>query len=412
MNSRFFASLVLLWPLMASAVIENKPIEITGGSLLDPVSISHAGDGSGLLFINEQGGQIRIINPDTGVMEATPFLDLSGSGTNTVLAPTPDQYWSEQGLLGLAFDPAYSSNRRFYVYYTSNGSTTGCPQAPASGDVVVSRFERDALNPLQADPASEQCLLLIRQPSTNHNGGQLAFGPDGMLYIGTGDGGGQGDPNENAQNMNSLLGKILRIDVSGSSYSIPADNPFVGTGSREEIWALGLRNPWRFSFDRQNGDLWIADVGQATWEEINFQPASSTGGENYGWDCREGPAAYLPFNDVNPDCPSLEGKFTEPVISYSHSETGGCSITGGYSYRGPLAYLHNRYFYGDYCSGDIWMALKENGQWLSRKVFNDAPGLTSFGEGENGALYYVQGTSLYRITGDIFEGSFEGSPLN
>jgi glucose/arabinose dehydrogenase len=375
--------------------IQLQPL---AGGFQRPVYITHAGDGSGRLFVVEQDGRIRILHTD-GSITPTPFLDI----TSRVRSPA-DGGGNEQGLLGLAFPPGYAQKGHFYVYYTNQ-----------DGNNLVVRFGLTG-NPDVADPASEEQILLLEHPgASNHNGGQIAFGADGYLYIGTGDGGGGGDPNGNAQNPASLLGKILRIDVEYSTptaaystylpclnksegqvqntaYRIPADNPFVGqTGYREEIWALGVRNPWRFSFDRQTHDLYIGDVGQNTYEEIDFQPASSSGGENYGWNVMEGNHCY---NAATCDSTGM----TPPVTEYDHSL--GCSVTGGVAYRGT-AYpaMQGIYFYADYCSGRIW-GLQNNSGWQSLMLLDSSLSASSFGEGESGELYLadLSGGSIYQVT--------------
>ncbi len=263
-------------------------------------------------------------------MLPTPFLDISDrveSGS------------SERGLLSVAFHPDYAENGRFFVNYTNK-----------DGDTVISRFQVTA-DPNVADAATETILLTIPQPFPNHNGGQLQFGPDGYLYVGMGDGGAAADPQGNGQNEGTLLGAMLRLDVDGVSaeanYAVPADNPFINSEGRNEIWATGVRNPWRFSFDRLTGDLFIADVGQNIWEEVNFQPANSSGGENYGWDIMEGMHC---FSD---DACDSSGTVL-PIYDYQH-ENGRCSITGGYVYRGQqFPALTGNYFFGDYCTGEIW----------------------------------------------------------
>jgi glucose/arabinose dehydrogenase len=363
-----------------------------------PVQITNAGDGSNRLFVVERAGRIQILGGGT-------FLDIS----SIVLSG------GEQGLLSVAFPPNYTHSGTFYVYFTD-------ARAGNAGNNVLARFSVSASDPDLADPASERILLTFEHPDqTNHNGGQLMFGPDNYLYIGTGDGGGSGDPYENAQDLGSLLGKILRIDVgasdailptpgpyrlflplvaaqSGPEYRIPADNPFVNTaGARGEIWAYGLRNPWRFSFDRATGDLWIGDVGQGAWEEVDFQPAGDPGGENYGWDCREGLHAYNDTNgDLNANCTGLT--FVDPVYEYGHT-AGRCSITGGYVYRGS-AYpaLDGIDFFADYCSGGVWGLQPDGGTWaISPELVNSGFGASSFGEDESGELYLV------RLDGTIYQ---------
>jgi glucose/arabinose dehydrogenase len=327
--------------------------------LAAPVGVTHAGDNTGKLYVVERAGRIRLI--DNGTLLPTPFLDISTS----VLSG------GEQGLLGLAFPPGYATTGRFYVNYT---------RVP-DGNTVIARYQRTA-NPNVADPASDNILLTIPQPFANHNGGQLAFGPDGFLYIGLGDGGSGGDPQNNAQNDNSLLGKILRIDVESgvSPYAIPPTNPFVSTaGARGEIWAIGLRNPWRFSFDRLTGDLYIADVGQSSFEEVNFQPATSPGGENYGWRIMEGSHCF-----GDPACSSAG--LILPVAEYDHGQ--GCSITGGFVYRGQ-AYprIQGVYIYADFCSGRFWGLKNDNTVWRNELLLAEPHSISSFGEDEAGNLY-------------------------
>jgi glucose/arabinose dehydrogenase len=372
-----------------------------------PVHLTHAGDGSGRLFITEQVGRIRIY---TDRLLSTPFLDI----TAKVRSPFSNG-GSEEGLLSAAFPPDFAEQGYFYVYYT-NGA----------GNNRVSRFHISA-DPNVVDPDSEELILLLEHPThANHNGGQLAFGPDGYLYVGTGDGGGGGDPQSNAQNPGSLLGKLLRIDVAGSpdpdptpqppaafstffpllfpgsrpalveaSYSIPPDNPFSGEpGYRDEIWALGLRNPWRFSFDRQTGDLYLGDVGQGSWEEVDFQAAASSGGENYGWDILEGVTCFGSSSCDN-------SGFTPPVHVYSTRSQGSCAVTGGFVYRGQ-AYpgMQGIYFFGDYCNGKVWGMQPEAGDWAIQELDDTDTLISSFGEDQSGELYLMdRGGSVYRITG-------------
>jgi glucose/arabinose dehydrogenase len=320
-------------------------------------------DGSGRLFVIEKAGRIRILENDQLVQ--APFLDITdrvGSNGN------------EQGLLGLAFHPAYQQNGRFFVNYTDR-----------NGDTVISRFQVSGV-PNVADPSSEVKLLGVDQPYANHNGGVLAFGPDGYLYAGLGDGGSQGDPNANAQNTGVLLGKILRLDVDAAeSYAVPTDNPF-----GNEVWAYGLRNPWRFSFDRSTGDLYTGDVGQNQWEEVDFLPAGSPGGTNFGWDHREGAHDY--------EGGGPQG-MVDPVAEYSHQE-GGCSITGGYVYRGAMPEWNGIYLYGDYCTGFIWGLLQTDSGWQSQRLFDLDVTITSFGQDQAGELYLVSDTGgIFRLTG-------------
>jgi glucose/arabinose dehydrogenase len=310
---------------------------------------------------------------------AEPFLDI----TDRVGSAN-----SEQGLLGLAFDPEYVQRGTLYVNYTDR-----------QGNTVVSRFSGTS-DPDRAEAASEVVLLTLDQPASNHNGGHLAFGPDGALYIGTGDGGGAGDRYGNGQNGQTLLGALLRLDVDGGQpYAIPADNPFVGNGAvRDEIWALGLRNPWRYSFDRSTGDLYIADVGQNLYEEINVQPAGDPGGNNYGWPIMEGRHCFPA--DRTCDRQGL----TLPVAEYDHAQ--GCSVTGGYVYRGQrYPFLNGIYLFGDYCSGRIWGMAQRAGtdSWQVSLLAQASVRLSSFGEDEAGELYLVDiaGGQLFRITAQL-----------
>ena len=331
-----------------------------------PVEIAHANDSSGRLFVVEQGGRIRVIR--NGLLLSTPFLDLSAANGG------PVRTGGEQGLLGLAFHPAYASNGRFYVFYTrALGSDPG-------NEIVIQRFNRSPSNPDLADASSGSIVLTIAHPQfTNHNGGKLAFGPDGYLYIGVGDGGGGGDPFNAAQSLGDLRGKILRIDVDGGApYAIPPTNPF-----GNEIWAYGLRNPWRFSFDRLTGDLFIGDVGQGAWEEIDFEPRGSGGGRNYGWRIFEGTHCFNP-----PSGCSLAGH-VPPIIEYGHDSSGGFSVTGGYRYRGgALPALSGFYLYGDFVSDRVWAAEPSGsgGGWVTTEVAT-VPNISTFGEDENGELY-------------------------
>lgn len=339
-------------------------LETFASGFSQPIDVVHAGDAR--LFVVEKGGRIKIVDAG-GNTTATPFLDIDAR-VNSIA--------SERGLLGLAFHPDYAENGYFYVNYTDN-----------SGDTRVSRFTVTA-DPNIADPDSEVILMELNQPYSNHNGGCLRFGPDGYLYIGTGDGGAGGDPENSGQDRQSLLGKMLRIDVdNGNPYAVPEDNPFaMDDFTLDEIWALGLRNPWRYSFDSETGDLWIADVGQNDWEEIDFQPADSEGGENYGWRCYEG---NEPYNTQNCDDFSA---YYPPVHVYENSNSIGCSVTGGVVYRGsdyPEAY--GWYIYADFCSGRIW-ALYPNkaGEWVNIELLNTTNSeIVSFGEDTNREMYMV-----------------------
>jgi glucose/arabinose dehydrogenase len=380
------------WPQIAL-----EPFIASG--LTNPVHITHAGDLSGRMFVVERAGTIRLIK--NGSLQATSFLDIH----TRVLSSG-----SEQGLLSVAFPPGYSAKQYFYVYYTN-----------LAGSLVISRFYTTN-DPDFANAALEQMLLTIPHPGhSNHNGGQLAFGPDGYLYIGPGDGGGGGDPDRNAQNPASLLGKILRIEVEPSytpsnapfqlrlpyvlrngsdqpvfpTYQIPKDNPFIGQpGYRPEIWALGLRNPWRFSFDRLTGDLYIGDVGQGAWEEIDFQPANSHGGENYGWNVLEGNVCYGAAT-------CNRAGMTMPVFVYPHPITPCASVTGGSVYRGSgYPAMQGIYFLADFCTGQIWGLQTDGKDWFNQPMLNSAMAISTFGESEGGGLYladYVAG-AIYQVT--------------
>jgi uncharacterized protein (TIGR03437 family) len=367
-------------PLRAQGPLNNARFELFAQDLDRPVSITHAGDGSGRLFIVGQGGTIRV--HDGQRLLPAPFLDISNRATDS---------GSERGLLGLAFHPDYEQNGFFYVNYTD----------PA-GNTVIARYQVSSAANV-ANPASETVLLRQEQPFSNHNAGELQFGPDGYLYFGLGDGGDGGDPGNRAQNLSLLLGKMLRIDVnSGSPYAIPPTNPFasqpgtVGQGAaRREIWAYGLRNPWRFSFDRQTGDMFIGDVGQNRMEEIDFQPASSRGGENYGWRRMEGTLCFNPANNCN------DGSLTLPILTYPTGSN--CSITGGYRYRGvQYPQWNGVYFYGDYCSGLIRAAQQAGSNWTVVDTRDTAFNISTFGEDEAGELYVADhgGGAVYRIATD------------
>jgi hypothetical protein len=365
--------------LLASACGDNQgPPTARGLTLLAlhdaldlPVFATSPSGDTHRLFVVEQTGRIRLLRDD--VMLAAPFLDLSALVSCC----------GERGLLGLAFHPRYATNGFLYVYYTDSG-----------GDTKVTRYHVSA-NPDVADPASAGPVLSQTQPFANHNGGMLAFGPDGYLFVGLGDGGSGGDPLNNAQNRSTLLGKILRLDVDhGAPYTVPAGNPFVGqAGTRPEIWSLGLRNPWRFSFDRQTGELYIGDVGQNLWEEINVEPAAG-GGRNYGWRDMEGGVCYVP------GCTPTG--LTLPALTYSHSE--GCSVTGGYVYRGvDLPELSGLYLFADYCNGWVrsfrWTAAGAT-EVTDRPTLAPGGPISSFGQDARGELYLLEYGSpgaIYRI---------------
>ena len=353
-------------------------LERVADGLDDPIGLTSAGDGSGRLFVNERSGVVRVIARD-GRLQDRAFVDLSDR----------IDAGGERGLLGLAFHPNFATNRRLFVHYSRAGD----------GATVVSELTA-AADLKTADPRSERVLFTIPDPFVNHNGGQLAFGPDGYLYIGLGDGGGAGDPLQNAQNPNVLLGKILRIDVDrtgGGQYGIPANNPFAPDGvrpggGRAEIWALGLRNPWRFSFDPDGGDLYIGDVGQGSWEEIDRQPADSAGGENYGWNVMEGRHCF------GGDCDQTG--YVKPIAEYGHDQ--GCSVTGGYVYRGDAqAELQGVYVFGDFCSGIIFTLQVDEGTVDPKPVLESGLGVSSFGTDEAGEIYLVDiGGAIYHVLVD------------
>ena len=345
-----------------------------------PVYLAEPDDGTGRLFVVEQPGRIGIV--EDGALAPEPFLDI----TDRV-----ESGGSEQGLLSVAFHPDFAENGEFFVGYTARSDE-------GAGDNTVSRFRVSAADPDRADAASEEVLLAIEDPYPNHNGGLVAFGPDGYLYAGLGDGGAGGDPEGNAQNPETLLGNILRIDVNdadpGLPYAIPDDNPYAdGAGGRPEIWASGLRNPWRFSFDRETGDLWIADVGQNWIEEVDFQAADDPGGANYGWNVLEGTSCYAD-DECNPE------PFVAPVAEYTHDF--GCSVTGGYVYRGgEIEALDGVYLYGDYCSGLVWgLEPDEAGGWRTLGPMETELNISSFAEDLSGNVYLLalDGT-VFRLSG-------------
>lgn len=341
-----------------------------------PVYVTHAGDGTNRLFIVEQGGVIRVMLLDDGFMLETPFLDIQ-SRVRTNAADI-----SEEGLLSVAFAPDYETSGRFYVYYTN-----------VAGNNVIARYSVSDDDANVADAASEQIVLTISHPLyENHNGGQLTFGSDGMLYVGTGDGGGVGDPFEAAQNLNDLRGKILRIDVetgTPTTYVVPAGNPYANDGNaatRGEIWDAGLRNPWRFGFDRQTQDLYVGDVGQEAVEEIDFQTAGENGA-NFGWSCYEGNSIY------SAAACSQAITYTVPIFTVAHPTAE--SITGGYVYRGAaVPTWQGTYFFGDFVTGRMWV-MQNAGTWTSAELPQTSFGISSFGEDESGELYVLD----YHLTG-------------
>jgi glucose/arabinose dehydrogenase len=352
-------------------------LELVAEGFAEPLFVTDANDDSGRLFVVEKGGTIRIL--DGGAAVETPFLDITDRVGSSGY---------EQGLLGLAFAPDYASSGLFYVNYTDQ-----------AGNTVVSRFSVTD-NPDMANAGSETLVLRQEQPYPNHNGGIMLFGPDNYLYIGFGDGGSGGDPMGNAQRLDTWLGKILRIEVDptqvpeGEPYGIPEDNPFVNEeGALPEIWAYGLRNPWRFSFDLETGDMWIGDVGQGDIEELDLLPISLEPGQNLGWNITEGTACYLESG-----CDT--SGFLLPVLEYIHEE-GSCSVTGGYVYRGEdIPDLVGTYLFADYCSGLLWGGGQDaNGDWVMSAPISTGMSISSFGEDDAGNLYVTDlaGGGVYRV---------------
>ena len=383
---------LLVTPLLATSVgsaaavpiarpVSDTPairLDLVTRHLSEPVDVTHAGDGSGRLFVVEKKGRIRIVRD--GELLPRPFLDIT---------PSVSSRLSEEGLLTLAFHPKFAGNGRFYVHYRN-----------LDGSLVVSRFQVSADDPDLADPSSETPLLVLPKQDQAHNG-SIQFGPDGYLYIGIGDGGGTGDPAGNAQNKEVLFGKILRIDVdNGSPYAIPPDNPFVEAADmRPETWAYGLRNPWRFSFDRATRDLYIADVGHRNWEEIDFQPAEAGGGQNYGWNVMEGNHCFQPRRG-GPEITDCSRTGLQPPVA-EYGRALGCAVIGGYVYRGPgFPQLDGRYFYADFCSGRVWALERQaSDEWVQHDLLTTRLLITSFGEDDVGELYLTSlaDGGLYRL---------------
>jgi glucose/arabinose dehydrogenase len=371
-------------------LLDFQPITLSGPALVNPVDIANAGDGTGRLFIVEQRGTVRIVQ--NGAVLSTFFLDVRPGGILST---------NEMGLLGLVFHPQFPTVPYIYVNYVKPGGSTG-------RYTRIARFEVKPDEPNNIDESTETVLMDVAQPYENHNAGDLCFGPDGYLYITMGDGGSGGDPQENGQDLGELLGKILRIDVdNGNPYGIPPDNPFVGvTGAEEEIWAWGMRNPWRISFDRETGDLWIADVGQGLWEEIDFEPAGSPGGINYGWDCYEGDADFEGTGCTD------ESDYEFPVFVYPHNCDEGCpygtgnSVTGGFVYRGAqFPEMQGYYICVDYGSENIWLITHDGTNTeITMQSGSGFDRLSTFGEDENGELYAatLQEDMIFRVVPDGF----------
>jgi glucose/arabinose dehydrogenase len=375
----------LLVTLSVPLIAQGAPgVEKVAEGFNRPVWVGAAPNDAEHLWVIEQAGAIWVIDRKTGERKGS-FLDIT---------PEVTRDGNEEGLLGLAFAPDYAQSGRFYVNYVNKGT---------SRVTRIARYQVSA-DPHKADAASEEILLSIRQPHNNHNGGWLGFGPDGMLYIGMGDGGSGNDPSDNGQSMKTRLGKILRIDVSGGKgYEVPTDNPYKGS-EFPEIWAVGVRNPWRCSFDRKTGDFWMGDVGQDMTEEINFMPAGQGAGANYGWRLREGSEA-TPSPRAGGEKPK---DCIDPVYEYKHNggATGGVSVTGGFVYRGPFKELDGMYFFADYARGQLWSLTRdgEKFQFGNHPLSDVATGkrgigaITAFGEDAEGGLYLVeQGGSVFRI---------------
>jgi len=372
------ASVPVVVPATPSAAAVKLTVVASG--LSDPVLLTAPNDGTNRLFIVEKTGVIRVVSG--GTLLTTPFLTMRKSVSTG----------SEQGLLGLAFHPAYKTNRKFYVDYTD-----------VNGNTVIREYKASATNKNVVQSGSGRTILAIKQPFSNHNGGNIAFGQDGYLYIGMGDGGSGGDPGNRAQNVNTLLGKMLRIDINGTSgsrpYRIPSTNPYVGKTGLDQIWQIGLRNPWRFSFDKVTGNLWIGDVGQDRYEEVDRAVKTSTGagrGYNWGWHAMEGFHCYSPSSGCRTSGKRL------PLLEYSHSTNSRCAITGGYVYRGTkIPMLRGWYVFGDYCSGEV-LAVSSTATSKPAPVtlFGTGSGrmVSSFGQDAAGELYVVDlGGTVYRI---------------
>ncbi len=370
-----FISYILISFIFSEYQFENAFQNLT---FVDPVGIHHAGDGSNRLFVVEQEGRIKVFNNDSNINSAQTFLDIRS-------IVDQDGGYTEEGLLGLAFHPNYNENGYFYVNYTDYGPKRN----------VIARYSVDPENPNEADYFSSEVILEVNQPYTNHNGGQMEFGNDGYLYISFGDGGSAGDPQDNGQDLSTLLSTIIRIDVdnelNGMNYSIPNDNPFINIqNARPEIYAYGLRNVWRFSFDPETNLLWAADVGQNAWEEIDIIYP----GLNYGWNEMEASHCYPPGTDCNLD------DFELPIWEYELYVDNVCSVTGGYVYRGSNIFtLRGKYIYGDWCTGDIWaLQSSDNGGYINEDIIRTNINITSFGVDENNELFFCGGQRLYKLT--------------
>lgn len=397
--------LVLIIALPIFTVAQDVELDFVASGFSRPCEIVHAGDER--LFVVEQGGQVHVLYTD-GEVASIPFLDISDR---------VDANGGEKGLLGLAFPPDYCTSGVFYVNYTHTDNFQLYTR--------ISRFAISETDPNIANEDSEEILMQFEQDFSNHNGGHIEFGPDGYLYIATGDGGSGGDPNNRAQDIMSFLGKILRIDVSTTPYTIPDDNPyaFVDFGL-DEIWSYGLRNPWKFTFDSENGDMYIGDVGQSNREEVSFQAGGSAGGLNFGWRCYEG------FEPYNTNGCALGLDYAEPIFDYAWGQSANgyrCAVTGGQVYRGPsFSALSGKYLFCDYCSPEYWLLWQENGEWQHFVGTGFQSGIVSFGTDVFGEMYAVKGSpgTVYRVlesTGELAdhiqvvfgaEGATLSSPLD
>lgn len=395
LNRIFFAALVIASCAATSAKGNLLPQDLVLStidiSVARPLAARHAGDGSGRLFITDRGGRILIYDSDLGALN-TPFLDIS-SDVDTL---------REGGLLGLAFHPDYESNGFFYVSYTRSGINGNALES------IVERFQVSAADPNVADRSARLEIFTLDQPEGNHNGGDIHFGPDGLLYIGLGDGGGS---STTSQDPSNLLGKMLRIDPCATEeceapYSLPSASIPSRGGLRGEIWALGFRNPYRWSFDRETGDLFVADVGASAREEVSFEPVESEGGLNYGWNCREG--------DIGGPG-GCNGDFVEPILTYPHTEGDCSSITGGFRYRGCIQDLRGTYIYADFCSAKIFFATEKSpGAWSASEWGTAADSVFGFGEDEAGELYVLSRGNVSRFESEsgcsetpLFKDGFE-----
>lgn len=429
MKSLFIPALLLSSVTVSAQVPADVRLEPVPGisGLSAPLGLKHAGDGSGRIFIVEQGGTVRVIDRD-GNLLATPFVGLG----NLVATDA-----NERGLLDIAFHPQFANNGLFYLHYSAGSNR---PDGTAGGDTVVAEFSLSG-DPNVGNSTPDRIILTVTQDFSNHNGGQMRFGPDGYLYLGLGDGGSGGDPCNRAQTLDpqalvnpsscgsgaslndslGLLGKLLRVDVDSTTvagdnnlcaangdgsanYAVATENPFSDDpDSCGEVFLYGLRNPWRWSFDRATGDIWIGDVGQSQWEEIDLLEAPLSGGENLGWNCFEASSTF----STDGSCPPPSPVF--PILEYDHASTGGCSVTGGYRYRGPIRSLQGRYIYGDFCSGDIWFADNDSGDWRTTLTGFNVGNIRSFGEDQQGSVYVIANDQLHQFIGEeIFVDGFEG----